>query len=50
MAEMRLQGHSEQMTKALGEVESQKLLSLGRSRADYEKMAHDLEQNITKVV
>ena len=50
IAEMMLQGHSEQMTKALGEVESQKLLSLGRSRADYEKMAHDLEQNITKVV
>jgi hemerythrin-like domain-containing protein len=50
MAEMRLQGHSEQMNKALDEMEIQKLSSLGKSRADYEKMAHDLEENITEVL
>jgi hemerythrin-like domain-containing protein len=49
MAEMRLQGHSEQMNKSLDEVEAQKLSNLGKNRADYEKMAHDLEQNLTKV-
>ncbi|MEW6043881.1 MAG: hemerythrin domain-containing protein [Thermoproteota archaeon] len=49
MAEMRLQGHSEQITKNLVEVEKQKLSSLGKSREDYEKLVLDLEQNITKL-
>lgn len=49
MAEMRLQGNSEQVNKSLNEIEKQKLSSLGKSRDDYEKIARELEQNIAKV-
>ena len=49
MAEMRLQGHTEQINKNLIEVEKQKLSSLGKNRQDYEKLVLDLEQNITKL-
>lgn len=49
MAEMRLQGHAEQINKNLTEVEKQKLSSLGKSRHDYEKLVLDLEQNITNL-
>ena len=49
MAEMRLQGNSEQVGKNLIEVEKQKLSRIGKSRADYEKLVNDLEQNITKI-
>jgi hemerythrin-like domain-containing protein len=49
MAEMRLQGNSEQVSKSLNEIEKQKLSGLGKSRDDYEKLARDLEQNIAKV-
>jgi hemerythrin-like domain-containing protein len=49
MAEMRLQGHAEQINKNLDEVEKKKLSSLGKSREDYERLVLDLEQNITKL-
>ncbi|MGQ0771786.1 MAG: hemerythrin domain-containing protein [Nitrososphaerota archaeon] len=49
MAEMRLQGNSEQVNKSLNEVEKQKLSGLGKSRDDYENLARELEQNIAKV-
>lgn len=49
MAEMRLQGHTEQVNKNLTVVEKEKLSSLGKTREDYEKLALELEQNITKL-
>jgi len=49
MAEMRLQGQSEQISKNLGNVELQKLASLGKNRGDYEKLVSDLEQNVSKL-
>ncbi len=49
MAEMRLQGQSEQINKNLDDVELQKLASLGKNRADYEKLVSDLEQNVSKI-
>jgi hemerythrin-like domain-containing protein len=49
MAEMRLHGYSEQMNKSLNDIELQKLANLGKSRADYEKIVSDLEQNLHKV-
>jgi hemerythrin-like domain-containing protein len=49
MAEMRLQGVSDQMNASLAQTEKQKLESLGKSRGDYEKMVSDLEQDITKI-
>ena len=44
MAEMRLQGDEEKITKGLEDVEKQKLDALGRSRSDYEKIVSDLEK------
>ncbi|MEM3063920.1 MAG: hemerythrin domain-containing protein [Candidatus Nitrosotenuis sp.] len=49
MAEMRLQGRTEQINNNLAEIEKQKLSSLGKSRQDYEKLVMDLEQNITNL-
>lgn len=49
MAEMRLQGNSEQVSKNLGETEKRKLESLGKTRNDYEKLVIDLEQSLTKI-
>ncbi len=49
MAEMRLQGHAEQLNKNLAEIEKQKLNSLGKSRTDYEKLVFSLEQDIAKI-
>ncbi|HXG74619.1 MAG TPA: hemerythrin domain-containing protein [Candidatus Nitrosotenuis sp.] len=49
MAEMRLQGRTEQINNNLAEIEKQKLSSLGKSRQDYEKLVLDLEQNITNL-
>jgi hemerythrin-like domain-containing protein len=49
MAEMRLQENSEQINKNLDNVEQQKLASLGKSRADYEKLVSDLEQDLSKL-
>jgi hemerythrin-like domain-containing protein len=49
MAEMRLQGQSEQVNKNLDATEMQKLASLGKTRSDYEKLVSDLEQNVSKL-
>lgn len=49
MAEMRLQGNSVQVSKNLDETEKRKLESLSKSRNDYEKLAVDLEQNLTRI-
>ncbi|MEM3172982.1 MAG: hemerythrin domain-containing protein [Candidatus Nitrosotenuis sp.] len=49
MAEMRLQGLTEEITAQLDDVESKKLIQLGKTRADYEKMTDELEQNISKL-
>lgn len=49
MAEMRLQGQSEQVNKNLDNTELQKLAGLGKNRADYEKLVSDLEQNVSKL-
>ncbi len=49
MAEMKLQGQSEQVNKNLNDVETQKLASLGKNRSDYEKLVLDLEQNVSKI-
>jgi hemerythrin-like domain-containing protein len=49
MAEMRLQGESEQITKSLNSIEQQKLSSLGKSRDDYERLVSELEQNVSKI-
>lgn len=50
MAEMRLQGNSEQVNNSLNEVEKLKLGKLGKSRADYESMANNLSDDISKIV
>lgn len=49
MAEMRLQGDSEQIGRDLDAVEKQKLESLGKSRLEYEKMVSDIEQDVQKL-
>jgi hemerythrin-like domain-containing protein len=49
MAEMRLQGEADQITKSLNDVERQKLESLGKNRTDYEKMISDLEQDVSNL-
>lgn len=49
MAEVRLQGLSDQINADLNEVESKKLSQLGKTRAEYEKMTDDLEQNISRL-
>ena len=49
MAEMRLQGNSDQVNKKLDEVEKLKLEQLGKQRSDYEKLADKLEQDVSKI-
>lgn len=49
MAEMRLQGQSEKMNSALYEVEKKKLEQLGKTRADYETLVQNLQQEISKI-
>jgi hemerythrin-like domain-containing protein len=49
MAEMRLQGTSDQITANLDDIEKQKLTQLGKSRSDYENLVNNLETNITKI-
>lgn len=39
MAEMRLQGNSDQVNKSINEVEKLKLDKLGKNRTDYENLA-----------
>lgn len=49
MAEMRLQDVSEQVAKNLDIVEKQKLENIGKNRTEYEKIADELEKNISKL-
>jgi hemerythrin-like domain-containing protein len=49
MAEMRLQGLSDKVNASLGEIERQKLDQLGKSRADYENLAQDLEKGLKTI-
>lgn len=49
MAEMRLQGVSDQVAKELDAVESQKLAQLGKTRQEYEKLVENLEQDVSKM-
>ncbi len=50
MAEMRLQGISDQINASLGETEKQKLEQLGKNRNDYENLVQDLEKNLARIV
>jgi hemerythrin-like domain-containing protein len=49
MAEMRLQGVSDQITKNLNDVEKQKLEHIGKSRTEYENLADELERNVSEI-
>jgi hemerythrin-like domain-containing protein len=49
MAEMRLQGTSDQVNANLDDTEKQKLAQLGKTRTDYENLVSDLKQNISKI-
>jgi len=49
MAEMRLHGLADQMTKDLDDTEKQKLDKLGKKRVDYEQIASDLERNVSQL-
>lgn len=49
MAEMRLQGVSDQINTHLNETEKLKLEKLGKDRADYEHMANNLERDVSKI-
>lgn len=50
MAEMRLQGNSDQVNNSLDEVEKLKLEKLGKNRADYENLVHQLAQDVSKII
>jgi hemerythrin-like domain-containing protein len=50
MAEMRLQGRSDQVNNSLNEVEKIKLEKLGKNRADYENLANQISDNISKII
>jgi len=49
MAEMRLQGNSDQVTNNLNEVEKLKLEKLGKKRTDYEHLASQLENDVSRI-
>ncbi len=49
MAEMRLQGNSDQVNDNLNEVEKLKLEKLGKNRTDYEHLASQLENDVSKI-
>jgi hemerythrin-like domain-containing protein len=49
MAEMRLHGIADQMTKSLDAVEAEKLSKVGKTRSDYEKIAEDLATTVEKL-
>lgn len=49
MAEMRLQGMDEKMNSALYEVEQKKLQQLGKTRAHYEALVQNLQQEVAKI-
>lgn len=50
MAEMRLQGNSDQVNNNLNEVEKLKLEKLGKNRTDYEHLASQLENDVSKII
>lgn len=50
MAEMRLQGNSDQVNNNLNEVEKLKLEKLGKNRTDYEHLASQLESDVSKII
>jgi hemerythrin-like domain-containing protein len=49
MAEMKLHGMADQMTKSLDAVETEKLGKVGKTRSDYEKIAEDLTTAVEKL-
>ncbi|MEM3144141.1 MAG: cation-binding protein, partial [Candidatus Nitrosotenuis sp.] len=49
MAEMRLHGMADQMTKSLDAVEVEKLNKVGKTRSDYERIAEDLTTAVKKL-
>ncbi|MGQ0606788.1 MAG: hemerythrin domain-containing protein [Candidatus Nitrosotenuis sp.] len=49
MAEMRLSGVSDKVNSSLNDVEQKKLERLGKTRADYESLAQNLQQDISKI-
>jgi len=48
MADMLLQGKTEQISKDLAETEEAKLKELGRTRSHYEKVVGDIESRVTQ--
>ena len=48
MADMALQDNVVHVTESLDIIEKSKLKEIGKSREDYEKLAEDLEQNISE--
>ncbi|MBM2852909.1 MAG: cation-binding protein [Candidatus Nitrosotenuis sp.] len=50
MAEMRLQGNSDQVNKSINEVEKLKLDKLGKNRTDYESLVNQLEHDVSKII
>ncbi len=49
MADARLNHASQDVDQNLGDVEEKKLKELGKTRADYEKLADDLEKNVSEI-
>ena len=49
MAESRLNHTAKDVDKKLGEIEEKKLSELGKSRSEYEKLAEDLEKNVSEI-
>lgn len=47
MADMTLQDKIEEVNQSLNEVEKSKLKEIGKSRGDYEKLADDLDKNLS---
>ncbi|MBI5145958.1 MAG: hemerythrin domain-containing protein [Thaumarchaeota archaeon] len=50
MAEMRLQGSSDQVNNSLNEVEKLKLEKLGKNRADYENLVNQITRDVSKII
>lgn len=50
MAEMRLQGMADQITKSMDVIETEKLNKVGKTRSDYEKIAENLATAVEKLL
>ena len=49
MADVRLTNNAKDVDKNLEEIEEKKLKEIGKSRADYETLANDLEKSISEI-